>query len=597
MWDTYELRGLGPSARLGLLGAWQASGGRGGLTLLATSLVGAWPARTPPPGSPWRPAGRMGQPPPPPRAGTSSRPEAVYEDPRDGSLKPCGRRFLGWRLVPVSRQRGHPPGLAAGVRSRGRVPVGRRKPVTIPFPVAGRATCMPSGRPCTMDRGPVQPGAPAPVAPSPSASPGARRRPPAPPSALLRAAAAAGRGADPAVALRVHQEQPQFFTFDGPVERAAETRGSGARQSPGALPRDVAVEVRAAERREPRQRCLAVARAIAGFQVLNAHREPDGQRAAMTSTAEKTLQRSQPGQPRPWAAQPAADHQARSRPLLLALHVQRRGQEPRAACWRFTSAVLEDGALVPCADVGASPVFGKPLLRQAVAQELARRVADFGWRGRAEEKTASWCWTDRSVAAKAADELHAPAGRSAPPRPHNARLRAAQRRGRRRSRARAAERFPRRRRRMSCAGLPESCAQPAHTPGPPALAVGASRPSPFLLLDKRGTWSTKPGTRWPGGLFPRAPAPEAVGRAAQLLPRGRREVRLSNGCSRWWPRVSSSCSAGAPGHGGSRAPQDIAVAGLGGGSGLLWPVRPESGSAAACHRLTLGPGWGAAGQF
>lgn len=102
------------SARLGpLLGARQASGGRGGAGLdLALPLVGAWPARTPPPGSPGGlPADKL-CPPPPPRAGTSSRPEAVYARTREICIG-APRGGVSWAEAgPGLQAAGRPPGAS-----------------------------------------------------------------------------------------------------------------------------------------------------------------------------------------------------------------------------------------------------------------------------------------------------------------------------------------------------------------------------------------------------------------------------------------------------------------------------------------------------
>lgn len=134
--------------------------------------------------------------------------------------------------------------------------------------------------------------------------------------------------------------------------------------------------------------------------------------------------------------------------------------------------------------------------------------------------------------------------------------------------------------------------QPAHTPGPPALAVGDAAIVPFLL--DSGTWSTASGTDGGEGFFPEQARAELL--AAQLsyyrvAGRGIRRHRLQAGGGRGQPLVSAARLD----RGGSRrAPQDIAVAWSleGGTAGLLWPVVSSVCPQQPATRLTLGPGVG-----
>ena len=151
---------LGPLLALAPLGARQASCSRGGAGLdPALPLVGAWPARTLPPGSPGGlPADKL-RPPPPPRAVTSSRPEAVYASTREICIgAPWGG--VSWEEAgPGLPAAGRPPGgLAAGVRSRGRVPVCQAE-VCRPSPPSGcrEGDLHAKHRPRAMDRGQSSP--------------------------------------------------------------------------------------------------------------------------------------------------------------------------------------------------------------------------------------------------------------------------------------------------------------------------------------------------------------------------------------------------------------------------------------------------------
>lgn len=280
--------------------------------------------------------------------------------PERFALGPRGEAFPGLRLVPVSRQRA----ALRGPRGGGEIP--RESPSrpggslqTIPPSCCREGDLHAKRRPCTMDRGQSSPEPPAPVAPSPSVIAPVRavvrlrhqvrllrkRRPPPP-------AVAPDPGA---AAPRVHQEQPQFFTFDGPVERASRPARKRRRRSRLVLYPETSRKFGPrAERQSRAQRCLLLLVAIVGFQVLNAIENLDDNALRYDLDGlEKTLQRAVFGQPAAVGRLVAllrdylATH-VHSRPLLLALHGPSgvgKSHVGRLLARHFR-AVLEDGALV-----------------------------------------------------------------------------------------------------------------------------------------------------------------------------------------------------------------------------------------------------------
>ena len=301
-----------------------------------------------------------------------------------------------------------------------------------------------------MDRGQSSPEPSAPVAPSPSVIAPVRavvrlrhqvhllrkRRPPSP-------AVAPDPGA---AALRVPREQPQFFTFDGPAERASRPARKRRRRSRLVLYPETSRKFGPrAERQSRAQRCLLLLVAIVGFQVLNAIENLDDNALRYDLDVlnaienlddnalrydldglEKTLQRAVFGQPAAVGRLVAllrdylATH-VHSRPLLLALHGPSgvgKSHVGRLLARHFR-AVLEDGALV--LQYHTRHHCPAPRAATGCREELARRVADVLARAEAEEKTPLLVLDDAELLPPALlDELHGLLQPQRPPRFHNA---------------------------------------------------------------------------------------------------------------------------------------------------------------------------------
>ncbi|MXQ97888.1 hypothetical protein E5288_WYG003995 [Bos mutus] len=275
-------------------------------------------------------------------------PRLFMQAPERFALGPRGEAFPGKRLVPVSRQRA----ALRGASQRGEGDLHAKH------------------RPRAMDRGQSSPEPSAPVAPSPSVIAPVRavvrlrhqvhllrkRRPPSP-------AVAPDPGA---AALRVPREQPQFFTFDGPAERASRSARKRRRRSRLVLYPETSRKFGPrAERQSRAQRCLLLLVAIVGFQVLNAIENLDDNALRYDLDGlEKTLQRAVFGQPAAVGRLVAllrdylATH-VHSRPLLLALHGPSgvgKSHVGRLLARHFR-AVLEDGTLHPLWEAAAIVPF------------------------------------------------------------------------------------------------------------------------------------------------------------------------------------------------------------------------------------------------
>ncbi|KAM8800994.1 torsin-4A [Rhynchonycteris naso] len=205
------------------------------------------------------------------------------------------------------------------------------------------------------------------------------------PGARLESGSSAPRG---------DQDQPQFFTFDGPAELALRTPRKKRRRSRVVLYPETSRKYRPrVERRSRAQRCLWLLVAIVGFQVLNAieNLDDNAQRYDLDGL-EKALQRAVFGQPAAVGRIVALlrdylSTHVHSRPLLLALHGPSgvgKSHVGRLLARHFR-AVLEDSALVLQYHVRHH--CPEPRAAQDCGEELARRVAEVVAQAEAEEKT------------------------------------------------------------------------------------------------------------------------------------------------------------------------------------------------------------------
>lgn len=233
-----------------------------------------------------------------------------------------------------------------------------------------------------------------------------------------------GVGADPGPAApRLDADQPQFFTFDGPVALPARTPRKRRRRSRVVLYPETSRKWRPrAEQRSRAQHCLLLLVAIVGFQVLNAieNLDDNAQRYDLDGL-EKAMQRAVFGQPAAVRRIVAllrdylATH-VHSHPLLLALHGPSgvgKSHVGRLLASHFR-AVLEDAALVLQYD--ARHHCPEPRVAADCREELARSVADVVARAEAEEKTPLLVLDEvESMPPELLDELH---GFLQPQRPH-----------------------------------------------------------------------------------------------------------------------------------------------------------------------------------
>ncbi|XP_076991759.1 torsin-4A [Tamandua tetradactyla] len=212
---------------------------------------------------------------------------------------------------------------------------------------------------------------------------------------LLPGAGTASAGPDTEFrAPRTGSDQPQFFTFDGPVELSSRAPRKKRRRSRVVLyPETSRKYLPRAERQSRAQRCLLLLVAIVGFQVLNAIENLDDNALRYDLDGlEKALQRAVFGQPAAVGRIVAllrdylATH-VHSRPLLLALHGPSgvgKSHVGRLLARHFR-AVLDDSALVLQYHVRHH--CPEPRAPQACREELARHVGDVVARAEAEEKT------------------------------------------------------------------------------------------------------------------------------------------------------------------------------------------------------------------
>lgn len=232
-----------------------------------------------------------------------------------------------------------------------------------------------------------------------------------------------GLGAEPAGPGRGDPDQPQFFTFDGPVELSSRAPRKKRRRSRLVLYPETSRKCRPrAERRSRAQRCLLLLVAIVGFQVLNAIENLDDNALRYDLDGlEKALRRAVFGQPAALGrlVELLRDYLAthvHSRPLLLALHGPSgvgKSHVGRLLARHFR-AVLEDGALV--LQYHARHHCPEPRAAPACSQELRRRVAEVVARAEAEEKTPLVLLDEAELLPPALlDELH---GLLQPQRPH-----------------------------------------------------------------------------------------------------------------------------------------------------------------------------------
>ncbi|XP_066222681.1 torsin-4A [Saccopteryx leptura] len=204
------------------------------------------------------------------------------------------------------------------------------------------------------------------------------------PGARLESGSSAPRG---------DQDQPQFFTFDGPAELPSRTRRKKRRYSRVLYPETSRKYRPRVEHRSRAQRCLWLLVAIVGFQVLNAieNLDDNAQRYDLDGL-EKALQRAVFGQPAAVERIVALlrdylSTHVHSRPLLLALHGPSgvgKSHVGRLLARHFR-AVLEDSALVLQYHVRHH--CPEPRAAQDCGEELARRVAEVVAQAEADEKT------------------------------------------------------------------------------------------------------------------------------------------------------------------------------------------------------------------
>ncbi|XP_007539046.1 torsin-4A [Erinaceus europaeus] len=233
-----------------------------------------------------------------------------------------------------------------------------------------------------------------------------------------------GVGSEPGLgAPRADLDQPQFFTFDGPVELPSRMPRKRRRRSRLVLYPETSRKCRPrAERQSRAQRCLLLLVAIVGFQVLNAIENLDDNALRYDLDGlEKALQRAVFGQPAAVGriVELLRDYLAthvHSRPLLLALHGPSgvgKSHVGRLLARHFR-AVLEDGALV--LQYHARHHCPEPRAARACREELGRRVAEVVARAEAEEKTPLVVLDEVELLPPALlDELH---GLLQPQRPH-----------------------------------------------------------------------------------------------------------------------------------------------------------------------------------